>query len=175
MGITYPSNMFPLVLKNWCKKIAEFDDALKEIYNQPVHEYLREKNKFGAFVLSEQLTYGTRIKNSVDNVFDIEISLEDIYSSQLSNLKSLFQNSDHVDDIFDNWIQQQSIMYRYFYDVPETFLQSLGYNSRATRPGNLSVHLDMFDNVLIQKHFHTTDIPNFDTLQEALDFFGHGS
>lgn len=175
MGITYPNNMFPLVLKNWCKKVAAFDTAIQEIYSKPVHQYLRDKNKFGEFVLFEQLTYGTRIKPSVENTFDIEISLEDIYSAELSGLKSLFKDSEHVDHLFNNWAQHQSIMHSCCYDIPETLRNSLGHNSRSKRHGELSLCLDTFDNILIKHYFNTKDIPNFKTLQQAADFFKHYS
>ena len=175
MGITYPNNMFPLVLKNWCKKVAAFDAAIHEIYNKPIHQYLRDKNKFGEFVLSEQLTYGTRLKPSVENTFDIEISLEDIYNSELSGLKSLFQDSEHVDRFFDDWLQHQSNMHGCYYDIPDTLRNSLGYNSKSKHSGDLSLCLDTFDNILIKHHFNTKDIPNFKTLQQAADFFKHYS
>ena len=175
MGITYPNNMFPLVLKNWCKKVAAFDTAIQEIYSKPVHQYLRDKNKFGEFVLFEQLTYGTRIKPNVENTFDIEISLEDIYSAELSGLKSLFKDSEHVDHLFNNWAQHQSIMHSCCYDIPETLRNSLGHNSRSKRHGELSLCLDTFDNILIKHYFNTKDIPNFKTLQQAADFFKHYS
>jgi hypothetical protein len=173
MGITYPNNMFPLVIKNWCKKVAAFAPDLHEIYNQPVHQYLRDKNKFGEFMLSEQLTRGTRLKTSVKNTFDIEISLEDIYSAKLSALKSLFKDSEHVDHLFNHWIQHQSIMHSYCYDIPETLRNSLGHNSRAKQQGDLSLCLDTFDNILIRHYFNTKNIPNFKTLQQAADFFRH--
>jgi hypothetical protein len=173
MGITYPNNMFPLVLKNWCKKVAAFDVAIQEIYKKPVHQYLRDKNKFGEFVLSEQLIHGTRLKSSVTNTFDIEISLEDIYNSELARLKSLFKDSDHVDHFFNDWVQHQSNMHSQCYDIPEALRNSLGYNSKSKQHGDLSLSLDTFDNILIKHYFNTKHIPNFKTLQQASDFFNH--
>ena len=173
MGITYPNNMFPLVLKNWCKKVAAFDTAIQEIYNKPVHQYLRDKNKFGEFVLSEQLTHGTKLKPCVDNTFDIEISLEDIYNSELTGLKSLFKDSEHVDHLFNDWLAHQNIMHSFLCNIPETLRKSLGYNSKSKQHGDLSLRLDTFDNIMIKHYFTTKDIPNFKTLQQASDFFNH--
>jgi hypothetical protein len=175
MGITYPDNMFPLVLKNWCKKVAASDVAIQEIYNNPVHQYLKNKNKFGEFVLSEQLKYGTKIKLKVENIFDIELCLEDIYNSELSDLKSLFHDSTHVDQFFNDWMQYQSKIHSYHYDISDMLCKSLGHNSRSKYQGDLSVNLDTFDNILIRHHCIKKNIPSFDTLQQASDFFNRYS
>jgi hypothetical protein len=175
MGITYPDNMFPLVLKNWCKKVAAFDPAFQEIYNKPVHQYFRDNNRFGEFALSEQLSYGTRLKPCVNNTFDIGISLEDIYCSELSVLKSLFNDSEHVDHLVNDWLSCQSSMHSYCYDIPETLRKLLGHNAKSVLKGDLSVCLDTFDNTLIRHYFDKKNIPNFKTLQQAADFFNQYS
>lgn len=171
IGITYPSNMFLLVLKNWCKKVAPTDKKLAEIYNQPLHQYLRSKNVFGEYVLSEQLKFGSRIRTTVDDSFDTAICLEKLYAGDLSSLKTLFQNSDHLDHMFDVWIQKQNVIHQYHNQLPDSLKLSLGYNSVATQQINLDVDLDVFDNILIN-HFNQLNPPkNFKTLQQAADFF----
>ena len=175
LGITYPKNMFPLVLKNWCKKVVPTDVAIREIYNQPLPNYLKNKNSFGEFVLSEQLKYGTRLRSVVDKNFDHPISLEDIYNNDLSAVKSLLQDHKHVEQHYNVWIQKQNYMHSYQYNLPSILNQALGYNSKSTRPGNLNCNLDIFDNISITHYCNThillTQIPRFNTLQQALNFF----
>jgi hypothetical protein len=171
MGITYPDHMFPLVLKNVCKKVLAFDTTTQEIYNQSIHKYLQDKKKFGEFVLWQQLIYGTKVKRYVEDTFDIALPLEDLYNLELYAIKSLFQNSKHVDDLFTNWFHNQSNLHSYSYDIPKTLQQALGYNSRSIFHGDLSLHLDTFDNILIKHYFNKKNIPSFKTLQQAADFF----
>ena len=175
MGITYPKNMFPLVLKNWCKKTIPTDNTIQELYNQPMHKYLQSKNMFGELILSEQLKFGNEFEPCVDKKFDISICLEDLYNSNLSVLESFFQDSEHVESCYNNWIQHQNYIHRYQYNIPSTLKQALGYNSKSTRPGSLTCNLDIFDNILITHycttHTSLTHIPKFRTLQQASDFF----
>lgn len=171
IGITYPSNMFLLVLKNWCKKVAVTDKKLAEIYNQPLHQYLRSKNVFGEYVLSEQLKFGSSIRPTVNNLFDTAICLEKLYTGDLSSLKTLFQNSNHLDYMFNIWIQKQSIIHQYHNQLPDNLKLSLGYNSIATQQGSLDVGLDVFDNILINHFNQLTPPRNFKTLKQAADFF----
>jgi hypothetical protein len=171
LGITYPVNMFPLVLKNWCKKVAPFDKSVCEIYNKTLHRYLRSKNSFGELVLRDQLKYSTSIKPCVNTHFDVEICLEDLYNRSLITVKSLFNDHSHVDQQFDQWIQKQNILHRYRYPVPVVLDQALGYNSKASQSNDLDVKLDIFDNILIKHHCVDKDMPNFETLQQAANFF----
>ena len=177
MGITYPKNMFPLVLKNWCKKVAPTDVSIQEMYNQPVHQYFKTKNRFGEIVLSEQLKHGTRIRSDVEEIFNISISLEDLYNNNLATVQSLFYDCGHIEQQYTNWIQNQNHLYSYQYDLPVILRQALGYNSRSTRPGNSNYDLDIFDNILIthycKTHTSLTQIPRFSTLQQASTFFKH--
>jgi hypothetical protein len=179
MGITYPKNMFPLVLKNWCKKVAPTCAATQEIYNQPLHNYLKTKNSFGEFVLSEQLKFGTKLRSCVEEIFDISISLEDLYNNNLSTLESLFLNHSHIEQKYTDWIQNQNQLHSYQYNLPVILQQALGHNSKSTRKGNLNSKLDMFDNILITHYCNTqtslTQIPRFNTLQQASTFFKHST
>jgi hypothetical protein len=175
IGITYSDNMFPLVLKNWCKKVSASEPNIQKIYNSPLHQNLRLKNKFGEFMLTQQLTYGTGLRSKVENIFDVEISLEDIYNSDLSALKALFRDNSHVDHFFNIWIQHQSKIHSGCFDVPDIIKHSLGYNSKSKTPGDLTLCLDTFDNILIRHRHGVKGIPNFKTLQQAADFFKHSS
>jgi hypothetical protein len=179
MGITYPKNMFPLVLKNWCKKVVPTDVAIQEIYNQPLHTYLKTKNSFGEFVLSEQLKFGTKLRLCVEEIFDISISLEDLYNNNLSMLESLFLNYSHIEQKHADWIQNQNHLHSYQYNLPVILEQALGYNSKSILKGNLNCNLDMFDNILITHYCNThtslIQIPRFDTLQQASTFFKHNT
>jgi hypothetical protein len=121
--------------------------------------------------LSEQLKFGSRIKHSVTGCFDVAISVEDLYNKNLSSLTSLFQDSSHVRDMFDQWIKKQSIIHQYCYNVPTVLKQALGYNSTATEKGNLGAELDTFDNILIRHQNNSNSTANFKTLQQASDFF----
>lgn len=170
-GITYPPNMFLLVLKNWCKKVVPYDTELQKIYNQPIHQYFKNKNIFGEFVLSEQLEFRSNIAPSVEANFDVNISLEDIYSKNLSTLNSLFIDYTHVKAMFDCWITKQSSIHQYQYKLPEILLQALGYNSTASYMDNLNIKLDLFDNKLIQHQTQSHPKKYFKTLQQAADFF----
>ena len=174
VGITYPNNMFPLILKNWCKKVVPTDVAIHKIYNGPLHKYLKTKNRFGEYVLSDQLKYGTKLRSHVDKNFDISISLEDLYNGNLSTVESLFHDSDHVKQHYNTWIQHQNYLHYHQYNLPTILQQALGYNSKSQCAGNLNCNLDTFDNILIthycKTHTSLTHIPRFNTLEQASKF-----
>jgi hypothetical protein len=172
VGMTYPSNMFPLVLKNWCKKVASIDPKLRKHYTKPLHQYLINKNVFGEYILKEQLNFGSKIKQSVNECFDINIPLENLYNRNLSDLKKLFHDSAHIDTMFNEWIKKQSVMHQYYYNVPIVLKQALGFNSVATQHGNPDAELDIFDNILINHQIKST--VNFKTLKQAANFLETG-
>jgi hypothetical protein len=173
VGISYPDNMFSLVLKSWCKKVAAYDKKIIEIYNQPLHQYMRKNNQFGEYILSEQLKFGTRIRSSVSDQFDICISLEDLFAKNLKIINLLFQDKTHVQSMFDSWITKQNRIHQYKYNFPLILQQALGYNSKAQSSGDLNCLLDTFDNILIKHYLNKPKqtIPNFQNIQQALDFF----
>jgi hypothetical protein len=175
IGIQYPKNMFPLVLKNWCKKFASNRAVVQERYNQPFHQALKNRNIFGEFILSEQLKCNSVAKDYVDQTFDVSISLENLYSYNISVLHNLFPDSAHVDKMYNNWISKQNPLHRYCYHIPLLLQHALGHNSQAAVTGNNDLTLDAYDNILIKHHCNTQttlkSIPNFKTLQQAADFF----
>lgn len=154
MGITYPKNMFPLVLKNWCKKVAPADIQINKIYNQPVHQLMKNKNTFGEFVLTEQLRHGTGVRSEVNSVFDINLSLEDLFCR------------DSLD-----WLATQNRLHQYHCDLHPVLQQALGYNSKATLPTPEDLPLDTFDNILIRNYCSKVQVPVFKFLSEANAFF----
>jgi hypothetical protein len=171
VGITYPSNMFPLILKNWCKKVAAKDKVLQKMYNKPLHQNLINNELFGEYILTEQLKFGSNIPTSVDHDFDINISLEELFNQDLTSVKSLFVNSNHVDSMFNGWFKQQSILHKYHYSMPSELKKSLGFNSLAVVKGSLDIELDTFDNILINHHAGLNQNTKFKTLNQAINFF----
>ena len=170
-GVTYPKGMFPLVLKNWCKKVAAKDKVLQKIYNKPLHQNLIKNNLFGEYILTEQLKFGSNIPTSVDHDFDIDISLEELFNQNLTSVKSLFADSNHVDSLFNGWFKQQSALHKYHYSMPPELKKSLGFNSLAVNKGSLDIELDTFDNILINHHAGSNQNTTFKTLTQAINFF----
>lgn len=175
VGITYPLSMFPAVLKNWCKKVVPSDNSINKIYNQPKHQYLKDNNVFGEFVLKEQLKFGHCIQSSVSDRFDINISLEDLYIGNVEAVKTICNDLPTVSDKLKSWLLVQSSIHQYNYTICDILKGALGNNSKATYQGSLDISLDNFDNVLIKEFCQTNklgkNIPNFVNLKEANTFF----
>jgi len=172
VGMVYPKNMFPLVIKNWCKKVTANDTVLKKIYNDPLHKVLIQNKVFGEYILSEQLKFGTNIPFSVLEKFDVNISLESLFNKDVNQIKSLLINNEHVHDLFNEWFTYQSDLYKYQHDLAQELEQSLGFNSLATEITDMNIDLDIFDNILIN-HFSGSkkQLPIFKTLNQAQIFF----
>lgn len=173
-GITYPPNMFPLVLKNFCKKVALNDEpTLREIYNNSYHHYLRSKNIFSEFVMLEQLRHGTTIKPNFDEIFDINISLENLYSGSLVDLTALINDTEFTRNILQVWLSNQNVLQKHRYNISSSLEHVLGFNSKVLHRLNAdNVLLDSFDNILIKHHFKQklNNIPSFKTLKQADQF-----
>jgi hypothetical protein len=174
VGICYPENLYYLVLKNWCKKVAFADHQLHVIYNTPVHNKLKSKGCFGEFILKEQLRFGSKIRKSVDNDFDIRISLEELYSGNFSIFPKLLTSINNFDSQYNNWIFFQNKLFQFNYDYLHDYLKlALGYNSKATKQGDINLKIDLFDNILIQ-HIcknHNITATHFLSLRDADIFF----
>lgn len=170
IGITYSSELFLSVLKNWCKKVAATDPEICKIYNSNFHKALRDNGVFGEFVLSEQLKFGTTIRKFVDNNFDTTVSLEDLYAGDLHSLKDFLNADNSILNYYNKWLKKQNPLHCYTYNIHPKLKQALGNNTKATQPGNQNLELDIYDNILI-KHYLTTQTPKFKTLQEANIFF----
>lgn len=179
MGITYPKNMFPLVLKNWCKKVAPDCDQLNTFYASPMHRYLKNKGAFGEFMLLEQLRHRSDLPIDTTYEFDISLRLEDLYNSKLSMFNGLINNTQLINIKLQSWLQKQNQIYCYSLNNLHPILkESLGYNSLSDVSVPLHLELDLFDNIFIKEYCrgHTTItlVPNFKNLQEANDFFTGG-
>ena len=168
MGVTYPTNMFPIVLKNWCQKVAPFSSPINQIYDSALCQSLKSKGVFGEFMLSEQLRMGTAIKSSVENIFDIEISLENLYNNDLSDVEKLCSVSDSGHRIFQSWLAAQSKIPQHRFDVAPELEQAIGFNSKITTLKQ-DIEIDNFDNILIKQYFKRP-IPFFKTLRETNNF-----
>ena len=172
VGITYPKNMFPLVLKNWCKKVSAEDNNLKTIYNKPLHKNLAQNGVFGEYILGQQLKFGSKMPFEVSGSFDLNISLESLFAKDLTAIKSLFADSTHVDHMFNGWFNKQSQLHKYQQNLPDILKTSLGFNRLATEHTNQDIELDIFDNILINHHAGSKkQLPNFQTLSQAQNFF----
>lgn len=176
-GVTYSKSMFPTVLKNWCKKVVQNDVYLDKIYNKQIHQHLKKNNVFGEFVLKEQLKFGCNIRPFVDDRFDIELSLEDLYISNTNTLESLVDDLSWVSNRMQQWLSFQSLIPQCYCAVNLILKNSLGYNSKATKVSVMDPELDLFDNILIKEfclsNNLTKDIPNFKTLGAADCFFNN--
>jgi hypothetical protein len=166
LGITYPINMFHCVLKNWCKKVSADDYLIGEIYNKPQHQYFKNKGVFGEFVLFDQLKFGTTIEKSVENKFDISISLENLYNNDLSDFQNLIDIDSVTQNLYKSWLVKQNILYKKRYNIVEELEQSLGFNAKSEKTDSLEISLDVFDNILIRHHV-SMPCPHFDTLDRA--------
>ena len=173
LGVTYSKEMFPAVLKNWCKKIAATDPEIYKIYNNPLHQKLKAKGVFGEFVLSEQLKFGTIIKPSVEHTFDFAVGLEELYAGNLHSLRDFVDQGTTIH--YAQWLEKQNPLQRYTYNIHPELKKALGYNTQATQTGNQNQELDIYDNILIKHHLSPTytkdKIPRFKTLHEADNFF----
>ena len=180
IGITYPENMFPIVLKNWCKKVAPSDVNFHNNFNQPLHQYLKKKNVFGEFIMSEHLKietpYTPCVQTSVSNSFDIEIPLENLYVGDVSIFTKLVSNTANVSNKLCAWLTAQSKLHQFCFLMHPILKQSLGFNSKAITTSDLDIELDTFDNILIKQYCITNklfaQVPNFKSLKQANDFFG---
>lgn len=175
IGITYNDNLFPLVLKNWCKKVAPVDTALALVYNKPMHTLFKEKQVFGEFVLLEQLKHGYSLKTRVQNTFDLAINLDDIYNNDLTQLQSIIVVTTDIVDYYRAWLSKQNILHQFWYHAHVGIQTALGYNSKSKNLLTHDVDLDTFDNIFLKQYILSQGIsikvPKFKKLSEANIFF----
>jgi hypothetical protein len=172
VGITYSINMFQCVLKNWCKKVKAIDDQ-RENSNKPEPQYFKNKRVFGEYMLLYYLKFGTigaNIEKSVENKFDISISLENLYNNDLSDFQNLVDIDFVTQNLYKSWLVKQNSLYKKRYSIVEELEQSLGFNSKSEKTDDLEISLDAFDNILI-RHYFSKSCPYFDTLDQANIFF----
>lgn len=175
VGITYPDNFWPLILKNWCVKVG-FDNAtVKKIYDKPLHQMLRQKGVFDEFLLGEQVKFGSAIPKSICCDFDICIDLERLYAGDSSDLHQLLDWNDQIEAAYQLWLETLPILYRYHFAITDALAEALGSNKLSHTTGHLSAALDRFDQRLIKSFCKsldmTVELPDFHTLAQADDFF----
>ena len=148
LGITYPQELFPAVLKNWCKKVAATDDALASLYKtkSPHADAMIKKNMFGQFVLKEQLKFGTNVLTEVANQFDIAIDLGDMYNNDISAINRIT----HVQaELYNNWLASQDNLYKFSFPVNKHYVLAVGYNYKATTQNLNPIPISIYDQILI--------------------------
>jgi hypothetical protein len=155
IGITYDESLFPAVLKNWCKKIATQDPEIEQVYqkiNPKLVDLFKNKNRFGEFILSEQLKYGISdyIPRKIDPIFDINLRLGDIYNQNLSAISRWLTNDSY--SIFSKWYQAQDNLYKFKFDVTEQYIEIFGYNFQATTLNTQDLPLSSYDEVLLRHY-----------------------
>jgi hypothetical protein len=173
VGVTYPANMFPFVLKNICKKVMPDSPVLDEFYNEPIHQYFKNKNSFGEFVFKQQIKHGSATAKSIIAQFDVNISLEKLLINDFDDLVQLLPNINVSDT--ESWLQNQNILYRFQYNINPVLQSILGYNSKSTMETNLNVSLDNFDRIMISEFCKINNIAvqvsSFNTLETVNNFF----
>lgn len=172
IGITYTKSLFPAVLKNCCKKIASHNHEMREIYhinNPNLFDMFQRNNRLGEFILNQQLKFGSDIPMSVEPVFDINLSLEDIYNKDLSIISKWL--SDDSYSMFDQWYNVQDALYKFKFNATSKYVEALGYNFRATTKIINDVPLSLYDKLLLKHYFKNKNLPkvNLNTIFEALE------
>ena len=165
IGITYDIALYPAVIKNWCRKSAVGCTVTQEIYkNSKIAQKFQEKNLFGEFMLKEILNHITDRPKKIDNNFDINISLGDIYNRNLSSIDRWV--TDAGLDIFDRWLLLQDPLYRFKYTNHQSYIDILGYNTHATTVLDDPIKLSTLDQILISHY--CKDAPS--TINTNIDF-----
>lgn len=175
VGMIYPENFWPVILKNWCMKVGFDDPDVMSTYDQPLHRKLRAKGLFGIFLLGEQLKFGHSIPGHVACEFDVCIDLETLYAGQNGPLQRLVDWDDRCETCYQTWLTRQSQLHRYRYSVCDSLATALGTNKLARIAVDLDLPLDGFDQQLI-RHFcrargMSGPVPVFATLAQANVFF----
>jgi len=174
VGISYDQNMWPIVLKNFCLKVAEFDDNINREYqsqNPSLYKKFKKNNQFGAWVLQDQLLHNTRIPKTVNYLFDYTICLERLLIGDLQWV-SQFQTTESL-SLFQQWLSIQNLFGRTkMLDNPD-LIACLGQNIAATIEHPLPIVLDNYDKIFI-KHYikeHNLSTCRASTHYELVDFF----
>lgn len=175
MGICYPKNMYLCVLSRWCKKVAVNDSSVSQHYQTPVFQTLRKHKLFGAYVLKDQLRFGSNILQEALPEWDLNLQLEDLLLGDISILKNIGLNLESVNSVLWSWIHEQNILYRQQWNLSNNLKTALGYNNQAPVSADLEVLLDEYDIVLIQHWLnqHQLALPKhkLSTLGQANEYF----
>lgn len=181
IGVSYTKSMFPIVLKNFCKKkIADKNwqntEFIKKNSSQ-FDQYFKEKKFFKYFFFKKILRNQNNflIEKHVCNDFDYNINLEEIYTNKFITLKKLINFDQVKKKMIADWISKQSVIHRYDFSLSQDLKTALGFNPMSNyRKHNLDVKLDIFDNILLKNYFKNKlacPVPTFNDLAEAINFF----
>jgi len=178
IGITYNTNLYPAVIKNWCKKAASDSPEAREIYNKshPVlSKKLREKGLFPKFMLTELLKYVNNIPKQVLPEFDVNVNLGDVLNADLSALTDFLTPASIK--FFDYWYTLQDPLYKLKFEHNADYVNALGYNYCATTPCNEEIILSNLDQLLISHYCKTNNWQQpqekLKTHTQAASFFNH--
>jgi hypothetical protein len=177
VGITYGPNMYLLVLKNWCKKVAPINPRVLSHYKEPMHQYLIEKGAIGEQVLKDCLQFGSFVAKTVKNEFDVGVSMESMYDNNFSKLLSYFnlEPNELFTNTNTNWLKKQSLLHQFQFPRHAYFESAIGFNPLASTVSNHPLELDAYDNILLkhwcQHNLVAKQIPRLTNTQEALDYF----
>jgi hypothetical protein len=158
MGITYSKSLFPLIIKNFSKKVAPYDKNTIELMsgkkNIKLVNFMIEHKIFDAYFLDQQFKFfdfTIPIPEFNDREYDINIELEDIYNNNLSNLKSMLDDSSF--NMFDSWYQRQDNLYKFKYSSNQRYVDCIGYNHKATISMDEEIKFSPLDIILIKHYF----------------------
>lgn len=175
MGICYPKNMYLFVLSQWCNKVAENNWTLRHHYQDKLSQTLRKQKLFGAYVLKEQLQFGSNILQEVSSEWDINLQLENLLIGDITILKNIGLDICKVESVLQAWVNKQKKLYRGQWNITKNLKSALGWNGQAPRLTDLDIPLDEYDRILI-KHVlqrNGLQLPKYRllTLNQANEYF----
>lgn len=168
IGITYDKGLYPAVIKNWCKK-----SSLDSVENQTIYkdsklaQKFKEKGLYAEFMLKEILNHIDNIPKEVDNVFDINIRLGDMYNSNLSAISNWLTEPGLL--LFAKWLNLQDLLYRVSYKHTQSYVNTIGYNQQATIVLDDPIKLSSLDQILIS-HYYKKLPSNISTNIDFINF-----
>lgn len=178
IGVTFNNDLYPAVIKNWCKKASESSLETNLIYKKShpiLSEKFKEKGLYSEFMLLEILKHINNIPKQITPRFDINVNLGEILNSDLSSLAG-FLTQDSV-AIFDQWYLLQDPLYKYKFECNDDYINALGYNHCATTVCHHDINLSRLDHILISQYCKTKNLVSptrpLETHTEATLFFNN--
>lgn len=175
IGITYPRTMFPLVIKNWCKKNVNDSTEMHQIYfkdKRALFNKLQTNNLIGPYILKQQITANNcNIPKYVDHRFDIALELEDILNHNLSAIDSMLDQDAY--QVFDEWYSSQDCLYKQHISSNQHYVACLGSNQKVSSHSDLPIRLSDYDQILVANYckVHSLPAPKVVLTTELVKFF----
>ena len=174
IGVVYDQNMWPVVLKNFCLKVANSDDLVNQVYqscNTNLYKKFKKNKSVGAWVLQDQLLHNTKIPKTVDHLFDHVIYLDRLLSGDLQWVSQFRTPGSLL--LFQQWLSIQNLFGRTKMPNNPDLIACLGQNREATVEHPLPIALDNYDKIFIKQHVKQHNLPacRASTHHELLDFF----